>query len=404
MTKHDYTDYIVSRIADICIRYKRREGGSASSRASGDDMAAEAAKYADVVEKQDFRINPHCFVLSIPLFAVFAILASVASLLAFLRDLPFLFLVGDILIFVGFAIFIPEYIFYRQTLDTFAPQKTGMNVFAVRKAKGESKRRIIICGHRDAAYEMPVLMHFNTTLLYVIIGITLIGSVQSFILNNIMFLDFLPQRVHMVFIIFELFCALACVPIVFFVDFRTIVDGANDNLTGCFIGMSLLKEMADNDFRFENTDVCCLFTDGEEAGLRGAAAFARDNIDMLMEKNTMVLIADTIHEKEELRIYSRGINYTESNAEEACDLLYFSAMKYGLELPYAEFYPGANDSEAFSREGVKSAAICGVRHVPAPYYHTRQDTYTNLNPECIELVRDIVRSAVFMFDKAGKIF
>ena len=215
----------------------------------------------------------------------------------------------------------------RQPLDTFAPQKTGMNVFAVRKAKGETKRRIIICGHRDAAYEMPVLMHFNTRLLYVIIGITLLGSVLSFLLNNIMFLNFLPQKVHLVFLIIEVFCAI-----------------------------------------------------------------------------TSLLIADTIHEKEELRIYSRGINYTESNAEEACDLLYFSAMQHGLELPYAEFYPGANDSEAFSREGVKSAAICGVRHVPAPYYHTRQDAYTNLNPECIELVRDILRSAVFMFDKAGKIF
>lgn len=279
-----------------------------------------------------------------------------------------------------------------------------MNVFAVRKAKGETKRRIIICGHRDAAYEMPVLMHFNTRLLYVIIGITLLGSVLSFLLNNIMFLNFLPQKVHLVFLIIEVFCAITSLPIVFFVDFRTIVDGANDNLTGCFLGMSLLKEMADNDFRFENTDVCCLFTDGEEAGLRGASAFAREKIDLLMEKHTIVLIADTIHEKEEFRIYSRGINYTESNAEEACDLLYFSAMQHGLELPYAEFYPGANDSEAFSREGVKSAAICGVRHVPAPYYHTRQDTYTNLNPECIELVRDILRSAVFMFDKAGKIF
>ena len=404
MTKHDYTEYIVTRIADICKKYKRREGGSESSRASGDDMAEEAAKYADVVEKQDFRINPHCFVLSIPLFAVFAILAAISALIGFILTNTFFFLLGNILIFAGFAIFIPEYIFYREMLDTVAPKKTGMNVYAVRKASGETKRRIIICGHRDAAYEMPVMMHFNTKFLYVLIGIALLGNIQNFVLNNVMLLHFLPRRAELFFIVFELVCALACLPIVFFVDFTTIVDGANDNLTGCFIGMSLLKEMKDNDFRFENTDVCCLFTDGEEAGLRGASAFARANIDMLMEKNTMVLIADTIHEKDELRIYSRGINYTESNAEEACDLLYFSAMKHGMELPYAEFYPGANDSEAFSREGVKSAAICGVRHVPAPYYHTRQDTYTNLDSECIELVRDIIKDAVFMFDKAGKAF
>lgn len=404
MTKQDYTNYIVARITDICKKYKKRDAGSPSARAAADDMAAEAAAYADTVITQDFAVNPHCFIGSIPLFAVLTVLAAVASLFALLQDLQILFLVGDILIFIGFCIVIPEYVFYRELLELVARKRQGRNVFAVRKARGETKRRIIIGGHLDAAYEMPVMMHTNAVVLYAIIGMALIGPVIGFILNNIMLLDFLPHQVHRVFVIIELVCTVIAAPMVFFVDFHTIVDGANDNLTACFIGMSVLKEMADNDFRYENTDVCCLITDGEEAGLRGAAAFARENISMLMDKNTVFLALDTIHEKEELRIYGRGINYTEENADEVCDLLYFSAMKHGLDLPYAEFYPGAVDAEAFSREGVKAAGICGVRHTPAPYYHTRQDTYTNLNPECIELVRDIVKTSIEMFDGAGKVF
>ena len=73
-------------------------------------------------------------------------------------------------------------------------------------------------------------------------------------------------------------------------------------------------------------------------------------------------------------------------------------------MPTAEFYPGANDSEAFSAIGVKAAAICGVAFTPQDYYHTVRDTYTNLNPECIRLVRNILTDAIAIFTKAGKSF
>lgn len=404
MIKQDYTNYIVQRITDICKKYKRREAGSQSARDAADDMAAEAKQYADTVITQDFNVNPRCFIGSIPLFAGIVITAAVVSFVSVLVDSLLWLLIGDALILLGFCIFIPEYVFYRRLLEVVTKKHRGRNVFAVRKARGESKRRIIIGGHLDAAYEMPVMSKFNVIVLYAVLGIGLLGPVITFILNNVMLLNFLPRQVHITFAIIELVCAVITIPVIFFADFNTIVDGANDNLTACFIGMSILKEMAENDFRYENTDVCCLITDGEEAGLRGATAFASENISMLMDKNTVFVALDTIHEKEELRIYGRGINFTEANADEVCDLLYFAGMKHGLDLPYAEFYPGAVDAEAFSREGVKAAGLCGVRHTPAPYYHTVHDTYTNLNPECIELVRDIVKTSIDMFDGAGKVF
>lgn len=404
MTKKDYTNYIVERIADICKKYKRRDAGSQSARDAADEMAEELKQYADTVETQDFKLNPHTFIGSIPIFAMNVILASISSLLGFILSLPILYFVSDVLIFIGFGIVLTQYVFYRQFLELISRKKVGRNVYAVRKPKGEVKRRIIIGGHIDAAYEMPVMMHFPTPLLYVVIGVAIVGPIVAFILNNIMLLNFLPNNIHLAFVVIIIVCAVIASPILFFVDFKTIVDGANDNLTGCFISMSILKEMAEHDFRFENTEVCCLLSDGEEAGLRGATAFARENIEMLMDKNTVVLALDTIHEIDQLKIYGRGINFTESNADEVCDLIYFAGMKNGLDLPYSEFYPGAVDAEAFSREGVKAAGLCGVRHTPAPYYHTRQDTYTNLNPECIELVRDIVKTAIQIFDGAGKAF
>ena len=162
--------------------------------------------------------------------------------------------------------------------------------------------------------------------------------------------------------------------------------------------------MAVKDIRYDDTEICCLITDGEESGLRRTRAFANDNVEELLALNTIVIALDTIHSIEELKIFSRGINYTESNSEEVCNLLYFSGLKNGLDIPTAEFYPGANDSEAFSSVGIKAAAICGVAFTPQDYYHAVKDTYTNLNPECIALIRNVLKDAIDMFTKSGKAF
>lgn len=400
----NYTEYIVGRITDICRNHKRRMAGTASARAAADDIAGEAGAYADEVRTQDFEIHPHAFLKSIQLCAAMEILAMPVSWIACLSGHTLLYLVADVMILLGYVILVAEYVLYNQIIDKLCPKYTGRNVYAVRKPKGEVRRRIILCGHHDAAFEMPLLKNCKLWMIYALIMVTVGGGIVNFLLNYILVLDFLPFEIEKMFLFVQTGLMILSIPMLFFTDFRTVVDGANDNLTGTFLAMSILKEMADNDFRYEHTEVCALITDGEESGLRGAAAFARENISMLMDVNTVVIALDTIHETEQLQIYDRGINFTEKNADEVCNLLSFAGLKNGIEMPYAEFYPGAVDSEAFSRLGVKAAGLCAVRHEPAPYYHTVQDSYDNLNPACIALTRKIVKTAVDMFDAAGQIF
>ena len=98
-------------------------------------------------------------------------------------------------------------------------------------------------------------------------------------------------------------------------------------------------------------------------------------------------------------IYHRGINFTQKNSPEVCELLYEAGLACGWDIPYTDFYPGANDSEAFSRNWIKAAAICAVQHTPSTYYHTRYDSWANLNPEGIEVVRRIVRQTIVIKDR-----
>ena len=400
----DYIKYITDGIKSICIHHKHRTAGSESVRTAEAEMAAAMNDCVDEIRTQQFEIHPHAFIGSIPLEAFLCLIACAFFLLGAYTGRSWAYMVSLLIMFIAMVSLIAEYALYRQVTDKFYPRRTGQNLYMIRKAKNKPKRRIILCGHVDAAYEMPVLKYLPAFLIYTCIGSGVLYWVINFLFCNLALADFLPESVLKVFAIIEIVLSVLYTPLLFLVDWHTVVDGANDNLTGCFLSMSILKEMADNDQRFDDTEVCCLITDGEEAGLRGANAFASENVEELMKLNTMVIAVDTIHSVEELRIFSRGINYTESNSEEACNLLYFSGLKNGFDLPTAEFYPGACDSEAFSVIGIKAAAICGVAFTPQDYYHNVKDTYTNLNPECISIVRDILRDAVNMFANVGNIF
>ena len=400
----DYISYITDGIRSICTNHKRRTAGSGSVRTAETEIAESMKDCVDEIRTQQFEIHPHAFLGSVPLEAFLCLIACAFFLVGVYAGRSWAYMVSLVFMIVAMVVLIAEYALYRQVTDKFYPRRTGQNLYMVRKAKNAPRRRLILCGHVDAAFEMPVLKYLPTVMIYICIGSGVLFWIINFLFCNLALVDFLPDSVLTVFSIIEIVLSVLYAPLLFLVDWHTVVDGANDNLTGCFLSMSILKEMADNDQRFDDTEICCLITDGEEAGLRGSYAFASENVEELMKLNTMVIAVDTIHSTEELRIFSRGINYTESNSEEACNLLYFAGLKNGIDLPTAEFYPGACDSEAFSVIGVKAAAICGVAFTPQDYYHNVKDTYTNLNPECIGVVRKILKDAVYMFANAGNIF
>ena len=400
----DYIKYITDGIESICKNHKRRSAGCESVKTAQAEMSEAMKDCVDEMRTQQFEVHPHAFIGSIPLYAFLSLAACALFLSGVYSGELWPYIVSLAVTVTAMVIIVVEYILFRPFTDRLYPKRTGQNLYMIRRAKNTPKRRIILCGHSDAAWEMPLLKHFPLVLILTCIISGLLFWIINFLFCNLALANFLSAKTLHVFAGIEIVDSILYAPLLFFVDWRTVVDGANDNLTGCYLAMSLLKEMADNDMRYDDTEVCCLITDAEECGLRGALAFAEENVEELLSLNTIVIAPDTIHSVKELRIFSRGINYTESNSEEVCDLLYFSSIKNGLDLPMAEFYPGANDSEAFSAIGVKAAAICGVAFTPQDYYHNVNDTYTNLNPECIRVVREILKDAVYMFATVGNIF
>jgi len=150
----EYTQWITEQIRRICETYKNRTAGSASVRAAMFDMAAQLQSWSDHVETEDFTLHPRAFMGSIPLQAVFCICGIGCYILGsrLTSDVPVI--VSVALFLFAAVLWLLEYVLYRRAFDFLFPKRRAVNVFAERKARVESKQRIILCGHADAAYEM----------------------------------------------------------------------------------------------------------------------------------------------------------------------------------------------------------------------------------------------------------
>ncbi len=406
----DTQKYMADGIRYVCENFKERSPGSHSERKAQKYLKKELEKWADKVEMEDFSVHPVAFMGWIPVAAVIGMLAVLFYWLTYTGAAsgPGLAIVSTILILFALACLVFEFLMYREFVDFLFPRKTSRNVMARRAPKGEVKRRIIFGGHTDAANEWTYSLHGGLKSLAPVMGGS-IGGLIAIVIFDIVWLVYsftggnYDSNFWLVCGIIQIILVPFFIAICFFINWKVVVDGANDNLTADFIAMGVLKEMAENDFRFENTEVCALLSGSEEAGIRGALAYAKAHKEELENVETVFIAMDTMREVEQLQIYTQGCTGTQKNSNAVAEIIYEAGVNCGIEMKETEIYPGAIDAEAFSRLGLLASGFCGVNHDPKTYYHTRLDTADNISEECINLSLDICLEAAKLYDEKGGI-
>ncbi|MCL2514011.1 MAG: M20/M25/M40 family metallo-hydrolase, partial [Oscillospiraceae bacterium] len=282
------------------------------------------------------------------------------------------------------------------------PKKTSANVYASRKPSGEVKRRIIFDGHTDAAFEWRFSYIGGWALKIMIIG-AVSGLLFLFAVSVLNLFGLFGPAAQRALGYIQLIFLPVFAGMLFFIRWDIVVDGANDNLTANYTAMTVIKEMAEKDFRYENTEVCVLLTGSEEAGLRGAKAFAEMNKELTNEVETVIIGLETLHDMDHLAVQLVDLTGTVKNDARVGKLIKEAALKCGMDLPYGGFFPGATNPAAYTQAGIPAASLCGVNHDPQKYYHTREDNFESLNPECIEASMQISIECANLYDEAGGI-
>ena len=378
--KREAAEYMVKEITYICKNIEKRAPGSEGEKKSCEYMADVLKKDCgcERADVESFKENPGSF-YGWMFFPITFVLAAIV--LYFFAPA-----VSVALIVVGLVLAVLQFGLYVKAVDIFFPQKTGHNVTAIKKCKGETKRRIIFNGHPDAAWEWPVnyalggvgfeahaIVGFAGAFYYLILAIIQLaqnGAVGADISTPL-------GKAGLIGLIFVPFLA----GLYFMVNYRRVVDGANDNLSGCYMGIALLKALKDEGIEFENTELGVVLTGSEEAGLRGSKAWCEAHKDEFNDVPTFIFSYDTIHDPKFLMVNYRDLNGTVKADKDASDLFMEAADELGIQCKKGMVPPlgGATDSAAFAQAGMRAAGITGLNHKLESYYHTRRDSYDNMN-------------------------
>ena len=403
--KKEAAEYMVSEITHICKDFEKRDPGSKGEQQACEYMA-DVLKNECGCERADvesFKENPGSFFGWI-YFTITFVLAAVA--ISFFYPL-----VSIILIVVGLLIVFMQFGLYKKFIDRFFPEKIGHNVTAVKSCKGEVKRRIFFNGHPDAAWEWPVNYKLGGVgfeghavicgigaVYYLVISIMLVAK------NGLEYVSFdadetlgLLRLIGLVFVPF-------LIGLYWMWNENRIVDGANDNLSGCYMGIAILKALKEEGIEFENTEVGVILTGSEEAGLRGAKAWCAAHKGEFDDVPTFIFSYDTIHDPKYLMTNYRDLNGTVKADKDVSDLFMEAAKELDISCKKGWVPPlgGATDSAAFAQAGFRATGVTGLNHKLEDYYHTRRDTYDNMNEQGLADCFAISVKALEMFDNGAK--
>ena len=373
----DSTAYMLREIAHICRELGPRAPGSAGERRAAEYLAGLLERDCGCAARiEPFRERLGAFY---GYFFFSAVLDVLCCLGFFLR--PWLSI-----LFGGAALllFLLEFGLYRQIIDPLFPLAESVNVTAVRPCAGPVRRRVLLNGHLDAAREFP-LNYLWGGVVFEIPGVMAVLGVLLYIALGLCALLDAGQWVYraapwgLLFLPFFLLVAFTFHP-------RRIVDGANDDLTGCLMAVALLRELERTGTVPENTEVGVVLTGAEEAGLRGAKAWCRAHREDFRDVPTCILTFDTIHDPALLMVNERDLNGTVAADPALGEAFLRAAREAGVPCRRGWVPPmgGATDSAAFTQGGFASVGITGLSHRLEKYYHTRLDTAENLDPAGLE--------------------
>ncbi len=400
------SNFAVREIKKVCKEIGPRPAGFDAEKQGQDYVEKLMTPIADEVKREKFTLSPKAFMSWVLVDGALLLVAAVLGILTLSGLVPeaetALRITSLVLSVIAIVVLLGEFLFYKKLLDPFFKKAESSNVICTRKASGEVKRRIILGGHMDSAYEWRYTYLGGAKLVTTIV----VGAILSLLLTlGVAIAGFFAEGdvAQIVMLVLQILAMPFLVAVMFFVNWKLPVDGANDDLTGVFVSMAALLYLKNNDIRFENTEVVAMSVGAEEEGLRGSKAYGKAHAEEFKNDGveTVFVALDTIRDYEFMGVVTKDMTATVALDKCACALMKQGADNAGVPVNFTTTPLGSTDAAAMQQAGIKSVAFTSMDPAPARYYHTRSDKADILEMKTIEDTLKIVLETVFLFDEKG---
>ncbi|MHA1819532.1 MAG: M28 family peptidase [Promethearchaeota archaeon] len=415
--------YSLDWVTKICKEIGPRIATSEEEKKAADDLKKELEQYADEIVSQKFKAIPGLYPAG---FVKLAIIFSVIGIPFILVGWPFIILSYLLPIFSLF-IFVSSFMYMKEWFGFFFKSGESQNVLGriyPRDMDGniikEPKKRIIMAGHIDSAYEMKIVRFQDNIAKYTFLGMGFIIITLLLGLIKSILIIFVPKiilttkgpiiftYIDILWVIFAVITGPFLVLVFYGYLGKKPVEGANDNLISVGLALALARYFSRPEHRLRNVELILGGFGSEECGERGSNAFVKDFGSKGLLDNSYTLIPESCGAGERLGILTGEKSHLATHSKEVYERAWKAYLKYKEEkgddaipcdvkkLPYA-----ASDAGRFSLAGYKASTILayeGKLMKPANW-HAITDTPENLDPKFVEAVYKILKNFIYLVEE-----
>lgn len=377
---NEHADRVLALTDEIIKSTGPRLIGEKSTKSCARKLEDMAKTFATSVSTESFTAHPGAF-LGFIRFMVGAYIVAI----------PLLFLspwLSFIVLTLGLIAFVGEHALYKEILDPFFKKVEGINVIGTVEPPDGCDRQVIVSGHHDSAHIFNFFVdkpERYSQRLYSGIGsyfLFWLGTIAAGIANGL-----LLTGIEAILFFSAL---LFVVPLWGFAS-KDAAPGAGDNLASSLTAFEIAKIFSERLKRGElkRTRIIFISFDGEEAGLRGARAFAKTHREELSSKPTFALNMDCVYQKDKFRLLLSDLNGSVQLDVAATDHLVNLGKELGLSITAAPiiFLTGGTDAAELSKVGVRTTSLMGMdwsNTARSSVYHTPKDTVDSIEPAAVE--------------------
>jgi aminopeptidase YwaD len=393
---------VLATTHNLIQRFGARLAGSQACLKTAQALQQELQEICGSARLESFSAHPGAFMgyfkINVLVYITGAILLNLR--LPFPAALCFLFIIVS-----GFL----EFGFYKEFFDPLFPKKTCNNLLAALQPQGEPLRQLIISGHHDSAQELTWMRKDQKLYaLKVVIPDIFYMTALLFSWCWVFWLWFAnhPPAFSLLGTWFLSLGILLVLPKYFIVS-RRGSPGAGDNLVASAMLVELARGLAASDSpgksSLQHTRLLFISFDAEEAGLRGARAFAAAHCDDLQALPAYMLNIDSIYNVREIQFLISDLNDTISLSREMAErcACISGAAGYPQKFLRMVFGGGGTDAAELARIGVQATTLIAMPTGlirDGLVYHTLNDTVDAIEPAAVEACLRIAHTLALELD------
>jgi hypothetical protein len=174
---------------------------------------------------------------------------------------------------------------------------------------------------------------------------------------------------------------------------RTVVPGANDNLTAVAVLLELARRLREKPV--EGVRVILVSTGSEESFMEGMRGWVRRHGPALDRERTRVIVLETLGSPELILLEGEGMIWMTDYDPEVRDFIAASAQDAGAPLRRGLKLGFATDALSALRAGLRTATLasCDEYKMPANY-HSQRDVPRNVDFETVAAGTRIAEAAI----------